>query len=399
MRKQGIKLKDKSTLSKGEYLFDHFLYGLILGSFDVYNILPYFVPIAKYNNSIPRLIICMLLTSMFGIVISYNHNRCGKGVIQDIISGVGLYTVSTLGEYAVGFISWLCIGLLVISVFGIILIITKNVKRKDRINQIMFSRFLRCTQVVRRNVGVAAVIAVVALPIGLNCFQNEKLNEDYYEKVCEEYGLNADDIQDGISGYEGELSVLENYGDEYRLEKNIDTIKLIRDNDTFQTLDYEKKCDVLRAVCYCEARYLGLCKINIVFEDIEDDTLLGTYNHATKTITVNAKPIKDGSSPGGTAEELLITVLHECRHCYQNLLSEMYISATPEQRNLLAFTGEGVNGWITNIGDYKPGDETIEGQMEYYEQPIERDARIYAETAAQIYYLMIDSLLNKQTDD
>lgn len=64
MRKQGIKLKDKSTLSKGEYLFDHFLYGLILGSFDVYNILPYFVPIAKYNNSIPRLIICMLLTSM-----------------------------------------------------------------------------------------------------------------------------------------------------------------------------------------------------------------------------------------------------------------------------------------------------------------------------------------------
>ena len=235
MRKQGIKLKDKSTLSKGEYLYDHFLYGLILGSFDVYNILPYFVPIAKYNNSIPRLIICMLLTSMFGIVISYNHNRCGKGVIQDIISGVGLYTVSTLGEYAVGFISWLCIGLLVISVFGIILIITKNVKRKDRIKQIMFSRFLRSTQVVRRNVGVAAVIAVVALPIGLNCFQNEKLNEDYYEKVCEEYGLNADDIQDGISGYEGELSVLENYGDEYRLEKNIDTIKLIRDNHTFQT--------------------------------------------------------------------------------------------------------------------------------------------------------------------
>ena len=230
-------------------------------------------------------------------------------------------------------------------------------------------------------------------------FSNEKLNEDYYEKVCEEYGLNADDIQDGISGYEGELSVLENYGDEYRLEKNIDTIKLIRDNDTFQTLDYEKKCDVLRAVCYCEARYLGLCKINIVFEDIEDDTLLGTYNHATKTITVNAKPIKDGSLPGGTAEELLITVLHECRHCYQNLLSEMYISATPEQRNLLAFTGEGVNDWITNIGDYKPGDETIEGQMEYYVQPIERDARTYAKAEVQIYYLEIDSILDKKASN
>ena len=164
MRKQGIKLKDKSTLSKGEYLFDHFLYGLILGSFDIYNILPYFVPIAKYNNSISRLIICMLLTSMFGIVISYNHNRCGKGVIQDIISGVALYIVSILGKYAVGFVSWLCIGLLVISVFGIILIITKNVKRKDRIKQIIISRFLRSTQVVRRNAGVCAAIVIIALP-------------------------------------------------------------------------------------------------------------------------------------------------------------------------------------------------------------------------------------------
>ena len=56
----------------------------------------------------------------------------------------------------------------------------------------------------------------------------------------------------------------------------------------------------------------------------------------------------------------------------------MYISANPEQRNLLAFTGEGVNDWITNLGDYKLGDETIEGQMEYYVQPIERDARTYA---------------------
>ena len=37
--------------------------------------------------------------------------------------------------------------------------------------------------------------------------------------------------------------------------------------------------------------------------------------------------------------------------------------------------------------------------MEYYEQPIERNARIYAETAAHIYYLTIDSILNKQTDD
>lgn len=162
-------------------------------------------------------------------------------------------------------------------------------------------------------------------------------------------------------------------------------------------MDYKKNCDVLRDVYYCEARYIGLCKINIVFEDIEDETLLGMYHHATKTITVNGKPVKDGSLPGESAEELLITVLHECYHCYKNLLSEMYISANPEQRNLLVFTGEGVNDLITNLGDYKLGDETIEGQMEYYVQPIEKDARSCAKTEAQIYYLEIDSILNRTT--
>lgn len=211
MQKISFKFKDKSTQSKGEYLFDHILYGVIL-AYDIYNILPCVIPMAQYTNSISKLVVCMLLTSMFGILFSFNYNRCGKGVFQDILSGVGLYTASTLGEYAVGLIRWIVIGLLVISMVGVVLVISRKIKRKDRIKQIIISRFLKSMQIVKRNAGVAAIIAVIALPIRLKCFQNDKLNEDYYEKVCEEYGLNADDIQDGISGYEGELSVFENYG-------------------------------------------------------------------------------------------------------------------------------------------------------------------------------------------
>ena len=48
-----------------------------------------------------------------------------------------------------------------------------------------------------------------------------------------------------------------------QLSENIDIIKLIRDNDTFQALDYEKKCEVVQAILYCEARYLGLCEVNL----------------------------------------------------------------------------------------------------------------------------------------
>lgn len=391
-----IKLKDKSTLTKVEYLFDHLLFGCIF-AYDIYNILPLIVPIAKYNNSISRLIICMLLTSLFGIISSFSYNRRGRGVVEDILAGMGLYTIFTVGEYTPGIVNILFLITIVATFWGIIIIATRKVKKKSRLKQILLSRFLRSTQMVRRNVGIAAAVAIVALPIGLNCFKNEKLNKDYYEKVCKEYGLNAEDIQGGIgvSQYEGDLTVYEAYGDEYRLSENIDTIKLIRDNDTFQSLDYNKKCEVLEAVIYCEARYLGLCKLNVEFKELEDDLLLGTYNHITKTITINSKPIKDGSLPGGTSEELLITVLHECRHCYQNLLSEMYMQATPEQRNLIAFKGQGVSDWITNLGDYKTSVESIEDQIEYCTQPIELDADSFSKTEAEIYYYEIDRYLEE----
>ena len=378
MPKTKLKLKDKSTQSKGEYIFYHILYGIII-AYDSYYILPVVIPIVVYNNSTPRLAVCMLATGIFGILISYSYNRNGKGVVQDIISGIGLYLILTVGKYAPVFVRWLAVGLMIISAIGIISIVSKKIERQDRIRQVRLSRFLRSMQVIRRNVGVAAAIAIMVLQIGLENVGIQNVTE--------------------ISGNKEELSVYATYGDEYMLERNIDTIKLIRDNDTFQALDYDRKCEVLRAICYCEARYLGLCKINIVFKDIEDESLLGAYNHSTKTITINAKIVKDGSLPGGTAEELLVTVVHECRHCYQKLLSEMYINATPQQRNLLAFTDEGVNKWVDNMEAYKSGNTTIMEKMEYYSQPVEIDARAYSQAQVPIYYSDIDRILSEEMSE
>lgn len=378
MPKTKLKLKDKSTQSKGEYIFYHILYGIII-AYDSYYILPVVIPITAYNNSTPRLAACMLATGIFGILISYSYNRNGKGVVQDIISGIGLYLILTVGKYAPVFVRWLVVGLMIISAIGIISIVSKKIERQDRIKQVRLSRFLRSTQLLRRNIGVAAAIAIMVLQIGLEDVGIQNVTE--------------------TSGTKQELGVYETYGDEYMLERNIDTIKLIRDNDTFQTLDYNRKCEVLRAICYCEARYLGLCKINIVFKDIEDESLLGAYNHSTKTITINAKIVKDGSLPGGTAEELLVTVVHECRHCYQKLLSEMYINATPQQRNLLAFTDEGVNKWVDNMEAYKSGNTTIVEKIEYYSQPVEIDARAYSQAQVPIYYSDIDRILSEEMSE
>ena len=128
IRRTGLKLKDKSTQSKSEYLFDHILYGSIL-AYDIYNILPVVVPIAKYYNSVSKLIGCMLFTSIFGIIFSYNYNRCGKGVFQNIVSGLGLYIVFTVGRYVPIFIRCLGVAMLVISIAGIVCVVSKRIKK------------------------------------------------------------------------------------------------------------------------------------------------------------------------------------------------------------------------------------------------------------------------------
>lgn len=51
MQDTKLKRRDRSTISKREYLINHALYSILLAC-DLYVILPIIVPIAKYNNSI-----------------------------------------------------------------------------------------------------------------------------------------------------------------------------------------------------------------------------------------------------------------------------------------------------------------------------------------------------------
>ena len=394
MQNSRIIFKNKSTMSKGEYLFYHILYGTVF-AYDVFKILPILIPIAYFNNSVYRLILCMITTSLLGIVISFNHYRTGLGVLSDIVAGIGIYTILTVGMYTPVFVRVLVFSTLIVSGICICLIVFKRVRNKNVIKQIILIRVLRSMRVVRRNIGIAAAIAIIVLPIELRMGTNELLQKDY-TKLCAEYyyGDTKSSTNTSYSQYK-DLEVNEIYGDEYKLSKNISTIKLIRDNDTFQGLSYDEKCEVIKSIIYCEARYQGLCKINVMFEELENKTL-GKYCHSTRTITINAKQIKDGSLPGGSNEEILDSCLHETRHVYQYLMVDMYRQATPEQRNILAFVKEGVGSWSNNIGNYHLETSSPEDCIEYYGQPLEKDANNYAKREKLEYFSIIDKLIKKQ---
>ncbi len=377
MQNTKLKRRDRSTISKGEYLFNHIFYGTVL-AFDLYAILPLIVPIAVYHSSIPSVAFCTLLANVSGILLDFRYNRSVLNSVRDAVIGAALYVLFTLGRYAAVFTKWLLLVTVVLSAIGILVIAVRKINRNDDIMMVIRIKAAKSIRLLQRNLGISAVIVVIALPVIVRCFPNGMVFEDF--KTFHE---------------NGELSVNQVYGDEFRLSKNIETIKLIRDDDVFQKLDYDKKCEVLKACIYCEGRYLGLCEIQVEFRDDMEEREMGSYNHAARTISINAKAIKEGA----TAEELLHACLHECRHCYQHLMAELYRQADPSQRNLYAFAGENVGEWVKNIGNYQDNDGTMEGMIAYRMQALEQDAEDYAWDSVLTYYHAIDEILDDQAQN
>ena len=381
MQERRLRRKDHSTVGKDEYIWDHIVFGGIFG-FNLYKLLPVVAPIAYYHQSFMRLILCMVVTSVIGIALSYKSNRTNLGMMSDVLLGLGSYVVLTIGAYKSGLIKVLLIVSVALTVISLYSIFTNKIKRPDKIKQIIWNRIRRSFLLVRRNAGVACGVALIAVPMAVHFTSNEKIVTKYYDNS----GISATE-----SPFEDEYEVAQAYDDRYQLSENIDVIKKIRNNDEFQSLSYEEKCEVVTAVIYNQARYLGLCEINIEFKELRDSTL-GQYDHSTKTITINSKQLKDGSLDGGSNEQVLMTACHEARHCYQHLLLECYVNLKPEERNLYAFQIEGVPSWIENMNHYNICDDecTPEEYFDYLNQPLEADANGWARSEVFDYFYYID---------
>ena len=240
-------------------------------------------------------------------------------------------------------------------------------------------------QLMRRNFGIAFVVILVFIPVLLHFDSNKQLEADYTSRI----ETNSNDHDEISEDGKDTLEVHEGYDDRYRLSENIDKIKLIRDNKTFQKLSYEEKKDVVTAILHCEGRYLGLEEFDIVFSEDLDIMTLGTCNFDNRTITINAKHLRYD-----TANSVLSTCLHECRHYYQYLMIDLYVKASPKQRNLYAFTSEGVASWYENVINYHSVNDSnnTEEYESYAMQSLEVDARQWANEQVKAYYDAIDEM-------
>lgn len=380
--------EDRSTVKKSEYILDHMFFGTLLG-YAFITWLPKICPIAYSYKSEVVLILCMIVMCSVGILLSYKNNRTNKETGRDIISGLGLYVLITLGKLCGILVIYIFLVLLTITLAEAVYCILLEHNNKKLNNYLNIEKIYNLILIIKNNFVLSCNLFLCILPIYLRITSESELLIPFYEIANEERRAICNDYV-----------ITEAYDDRYCLSENIETIKLIRNNDIFQELDYEKKCEVVEAIMQCEARYLGLCKIHLEFAEMEE-TILGKYISKTKTITINSKPLKDGTKIGGSNEAVLRTVLHECRHCYQELLVDLFKAATPEQRNLYAFTSEGVSLWLQNMNDYYTvsNESDSNGYLHYRNQALEEDARRWEDVEMIDYFNRIDELLDESNSN
>lgn len=143
-------------------------------------------------------------------------------------------------------------------------------------------------------------------------------------------------------------------------------------DETWRGLQVDEKLAVLRAIEQETALREGRQPCKVVGEFIpsgEDGITLGYYNRGTRLITINTEQLDPQGKYGNNYGRMVNTILHEGRHAYQHQAVTGEIEHD-DKKELAA--------WADNMqpGHYITYERNPRG---YFNQPIERDARSFAE--------------------
>lgn len=144
--------------------------------------------------------------------------------------------------------------------------------------------------------------------------------------------------------------------------------------DKWAQMDDREKMDALNAIEQHEslinARDSCLLDVKEMYAG-SDGVVLGQYNHQQGTIYLNAETISKNTEYSASSSTVIESLLHEGRHSYQHQAVEGRINHPNDAE---------VAAWRENFEKYIHFQEDPQG---YFEQPVEADARSYAEMRYQ----------------
>ena len=174
---------------------------------------------------------------------------------------------------------------------------------------------------------------------------------------------------------------------QWTLKNNKETIVKLHEN-TWYNLSTQEKLDILGCVKNIEMEFLGVNDPVFLVADILDENILGSFNCADRTITIDVKHLEND-----TPEEILLSLLHECRHAYDYETTLLYQEIPEEYKDLLMFYN--VQRFTEEFKNYSSSEENL---FEYYSQATEKSARNYSELAIQDYLEIIEEYSQKENN-
>lgn len=353
-------MTDKNKMSKSGYVVET-LFWCALGfwyyfQFVYRNIFEY-----DYENSIKFLSVIYAVSVLTGVIITFKKRRTFLSVIVNCISSLALYTVITYFSYLYSMILIITVVAMILSVLYIVPFITRKINPDyDKIKR----KEIRRKRLRYSFLGARTITAL--------CF-SVLIAYITWGSITGSYILQPKTVPTKNTVY----------SEEYTIKNNINTLKKLKQEE-WTKLTIQEKLEVLQVVCNVERNYLGVANTISVKAGALDDNVLGHYEDEKYTVVINSEHLKNSS-----AESVLSTVTHECYHCYQHRLIDLYDNSNEIDKNLAMFN---------HVEEYKDEFKNYnsDGGDEYYYQSVEVDARAYAQSAVVDYYGKLEKYLTSQ---
>ena len=351
-------MTNRNTMSKVEYLFEHFFWGIIsLIWFN--NILFRTIRGLTYAQSRHFLWFALILAITFGVLITWKKRRNNLSLFVNIIIPFELYSLMSY-QHTAPVLTWILGGVsLLISITYMFLVFKPKIRAKARRKAIIKARLSRFFLGARTVAAFCMLVMVLLL---------------------------------GVSSYFGvfffspsTISVKKASSEGVTIANNIEVVSLLEE-ERWSTLSTTEKLSVLQTAANIETHYLGLPhELNVIAGPLSENTM-ACYNDKTHVITINIDHLE--TDP---AHDTLDSLCHEARHAYQHRLCDVYDSLSEDQRELLVFNN--VQMYKQEFSNYVDGKEDAFG---YYFQWCESDARSYARESVIDYYSKIETYLEEE---
>ncbi len=215
----------------------------------------------------------------------------------------------------------------------------------------------KCSKVAFR---LSAFIAAVALviPSGMGMYK------EYFS-----YTLTDEQWADFYDWYNS----LESEAPTEEADPNAEKLSELSKWDKLDVGDRER---LIRIIAEIEKEYLGIGYFDVeVNTEKMPENRLAYYSPFTQDIYINYRYLNETE-----LENAIITILHELHHAYVYYTIETIDFDSPEVQN--SFYYESARQWKANSENYISGSLSYD---DYYNQPIERDARAHAEMRVHYY--------------